>query len=144
MLLVCASCGAQPDLAGTDLIYPEALVKKLDQQPRPAIFYVGPPVLYRAAHIPGSQPAGPASKPEALATLKTAVSGLNHDTEIVIYCGCCPWHDCPNVRPAMRLLHDMGFKRAKALYLPTNMRTDWTATGYPVHRPQGPDGRFAQ
>ena len=64
--------------------------------------------------------------------LKAAVDKLPRDREIVIYCGCCPWDHCPNVKPAMELLKQMGFTKAKALYVPDNLKVDWIDRGYPV------------
>jgi rhodanese-related sulfurtransferase len=89
-------------------------------------------VLYRGKHIPNSLYAGPASTPEGLATLQAAAAKLPRDAEIVVYCGCCPWDHCPNMRPAMDLLRRMGFTRVKALYIPTNMVKDWFDQGYPA------------
>jgi hypothetical protein len=100
--------------------------------PRPALFHVGFAVLYRGKHIPDSIYAGPASTPEGLAAFRDAVSKLPRDAEIVVYCGCCPWDHCPNIKPAMELLKQMGFTRAKALHVPTNMAADWFDLGYPA------------
>jgi rhodanese-related sulfurtransferase len=97
-----------------------------------AVFQVGPNVLYRGKHIPGSVYAGPASRPEGLELLKQAVDKLARDREIILYCGCCPWGNCPNVKPAMEMLKQMGFTHAKAMYIETNFAKDWTDKGYPV------------
>src|SRR5690348_7029516 len=99
---------------------------------KPAVFHVGFPVLYRGKHIPASVYAGPGSKPEGLDALKQAVASLPHDREIVIYCGCCPFDRCPNVRLAVALLKQMGFQKVKVLDLPTNFAADWIDHGYPV------------
>jgi thiosulfate/3-mercaptopyruvate sulfurtransferase len=98
----------------------------------PIIIHVGPNVLYRGKHIPGAVYAGPASRPEGLELLKQAVDRLPRDTEIILYCGCCPWGNCPNVKPAMALLQEMGFTHAKAMYVETGFGRDWTDKGYPV------------
>ena len=116
--------------ADSTLIEPPGLVARLSS--KPAIFHVGPNVLYRSKHIPGAIYAGPGSKSEGLALLKESVSGLPRDREIVIYCGCCPWDRCPNVQPAMALLNEMGFKRVKALHLAQNFKTDWIDHNYPI------------
>ena len=121
--------------AATDvpLIQPKDLADALTaKDTKPEIVHVGFNVLYRGKHIPGSIYAGPASKPEGLAALKAAVDKLPRDGELVIYCGCCPWDHCPNMRPAMGLLKEMGFTKAKALYVPDNFKTDWIDHGYPV------------
>ncbi len=99
---------------------------------KPVVLHVGFNVLYRSKHIPGSIYAGPAARPEGLAALRAAVEKLPRNREIVVYCGCCPWDHCPNIRPAMELLRQMGFTRAKALYTPVNFKVDWIDHGYPV------------
>ena len=106
---------------------------------KPALFHVGFAVLYRGKHIPASVYAGPGSKPEGLDALKQAVASLPHDREIVIYCGCCPFDRCPNVRLAVALLKQMGFQKVKVLDLPTNFAADWIDHGYPVET--GPAGK---
>jgi len=97
-----------------------------------AIFQVGPNVLYRSKHIPGAVYAGPGSKPEGLELLKAAVEKLPRDADLVIYCGCCPWDRCPNVKPALELLQKMGFTHVRAMHVATNFKTDWIDHGYPV------------
>jgi hypothetical protein len=115
------------------LVQPKDLAAEMEARgARPAIFHVGFNVLYRSKHIAGSIYAGPAAKPEGLALLRAAVEKLPRNREIVIYCGCCPWDHCPNVRPAMELLKQMGFTKAKALYVPDNLKVDWIDHGYPV------------
>ena len=96
------------------------------------LIQVGFAVMYRMGHIPGSQYAGPASKPEGLAALKKLVANLPRNQEVIIYCGCCPWDDCPNIRPAYRALKEMGFTNFKVLDIPERLGTDWTAKGYPI------------
>jgi hypothetical protein len=119
----------------SDLIEPQALAARITSSaPKPKILYVGFPILYRGAHISGAELAGPASKPEGLERLKQTAAKLPRSQELIIYCGCCPWDRCPNVRPAFRLLHEMGFTRLKLVTIPTNMSTDWVTKGYPVER----------
>lgn len=98
------------------------------------LIHVGFPVTYRLAHIPGSELAGPASKPDGLDLLKKAVADLPHDRQIVLYCGCCPWDKCPNIRPALAALRAMGFTHVRAMSIPTSFKTDWTDKGYPVEK----------
>jgi thiosulfate/3-mercaptopyruvate sulfurtransferase len=113
-----------------------ALIQPADLNARlaakPAIFQVGPNVLYRSKHIAGATFAGPGSKAEGIALLKAAVESLPRDREIVIYCGCCPWDKCPNIQPAMESLKQMGFTRVKALYIADNFKANWIDKGYPV------------
>jgi hypothetical protein len=112
------------------LVQPADLAAHLSA--KPAIFYVGPNVLYRSKHIPASVFAGPGSRADGLELLKKAAADLPRDGEVVIYCGCCPWDRCPNVKPAVDLLKQMGFTRARVLYLPDNFKTNWIDKGYPV------------
>lgn len=122
----------------SDLIQPEALAERLANASanKPPILYVGFPVLYRSSHIPAAILTGPVSKPEGMEALRQAVAKLPHDAELVIYCGCCPFDRCPNVRPAFAELKKMGFTKVTLLSIPTNMATDWIAKGYPVERPK--------
>jgi hypothetical protein len=92
--------------------------------------------LYRGGHIPGAVLGGPASTPVGLETLKRAVEKVPKNREIILYCGCCPWAACPNVRPAIDLLHQLGFKEVKALVIASNLEADWTAKGYPLEKGQ--------
>jgi thiosulfate/3-mercaptopyruvate sulfurtransferase len=119
----------------SDLIQPQTLAARIaGTAPKPRILYVGFPILYHTAHITGAELAGPASKPDGLELLKQAAAKLPRDQDLIIYCGCCPWDHCPNVRPAFRLLHEMGFTRLKLMTIPTNLSTDWIAKGYPTER----------
>jgi thiosulfate/3-mercaptopyruvate sulfurtransferase len=113
------------------LVQPEELQAQLaGKGARPAIFMVGPNFLYRSNHIPGAIYAGPGAMETGLAVLKMEAGKLPRDREVVLYCGCCPWDHCPFIKPAMNLLKEMGFTKAKALYLPTGFRADWLDKGY--------------
>jgi hypothetical protein len=90
------------------------------------------PVLYRQRHIIHAEYAGPANSAEGIELLKKAAAKLQKNEEIVIYCGCCPMADCPNIRPAYSTLAELGFTHVKVLDLATNFHTDWVAKGYPV------------
>jgi hypothetical protein len=117
----------------SELIEPADFVKRLRGEKKPLrLICVTFPVLYRQKHIPHAQLAGPTNKPEGIAALRAAVQTLPRNEEVVIYCGCCPMKNCPNIRPAYRLLKDLGFERLGVLDLPTNFHTDWVAKGYPV------------
>jgi hypothetical protein len=101
---------------------------------KPLVIQVGFNVLYRSAHIAGTVYAGPGSKPEGLEALKALVEKEPRDREIVIYCGCCPWEKCPNIRPAFAALHEMGFRHVSALYVPENLAKDWIDKGLPTDK----------
>jgi thiosulfate/3-mercaptopyruvate sulfurtransferase len=98
------------------------------------LIHVGFRVLYDQGHIPGSQYAGPGVKPEGLVALRKLVDKLPRNQEIVIYCGCCPSEECPNIRPAFRALKQMGFSNLKLLDIPLRLETDWAAKGYALTR----------
>jgi len=116
------------------VIQPKDLAAQLKAKgAKPALFYVGFAVMYKK-HIPGAINTGPASRAQGLDGLKAAVAGLPRDREVVLYCGCCPWDQCPNMKPALALLKQMGFTGAKSLVIPTNFATDWVDHGYPVEQ----------
>lgn len=96
----------------------------------PLILQVGSRVMYAQAHIPGSVYAGPGSQAAGLQLLEKAVASTAKGRLIVIYCGCCPWNRCPNVGPAYKRLHDLGFTNVKVLYIANNFGDDWVAKGY--------------
>ena len=82
--------------------------------------------------IEGAKHIGPVSDPANLAAFKKAIADLPQNTLIVIYCGCCPFTKCPNIKPAFDELKRLGFTNAKVLDLPTNLKTNWIASGYPL------------
>lgn len=126
----------------SDLMEPAHLAALLgSRKPRPTILCVAFPVLYRQRHIVGAAYAGPGNKAEGIAALKTAVASLPKDSEIVLYCGCCPMVKCPNIRPAYSALKDSGFTNVHALHIPQNFHTDWAEKGYPVEPETGTPAR---
>jgi thiosulfate/3-mercaptopyruvate sulfurtransferase len=114
------------------ILQPAELVQMLNTSAKPLVLQTGSHVLYAEAHIPGAEYAGPAGTPAGIDALRARVSGINRDSLIVIYCGCCPWSRCPNIRPAYEELRTLGFTNVKALYLAQNFGTDWVDKGYPV------------
>jgi len=119
-------------------LQPADLAKELSdpKSKKPLIVCVGFKSLYQSAHIPGAVFHGPAAGPEGLAELKRWAKSVSPSQPIVIYCGCCPMARCPNVRPAFRALHDMGFAKLKVLFLETDLARDWVQKGFPVQRGQ--------
>jgi thiosulfate/3-mercaptopyruvate sulfurtransferase len=112
---------------------PEELVKVLTAKAnKPLLIHVGFHVLYLQAHIPNSEYIGPASDSAALEKLRTRVKSLPRNTFIVIYCGCCPWDHCPNVKPAHDALAAMGFTNIKVLHVADNIGTNWRDKGFPT------------
>jgi thiosulfate/3-mercaptopyruvate sulfurtransferase len=113
----------------TQLIAPADLAKMITDQnvKQPIVFSVGP-----GAIIKGSIEIGPAKDSANLAKFKQQLGHLSKDADIVIYCGCCPFEHCPNIRPAFSLLNQMKFTRHKLLNLEHNIKIDWINKGYPV------------
>jgi len=116
------------------LINPADLVKALQSSggDEPLMVQVGSHVLYSQAHIPGSEYIGPAGSASGLEQLRKRVASLPKNKYIVLYCGCCPWEHCPNVKPADDALHALGFTNVKVLYIANNFGTDWVDKGYPI------------
>jgi thiosulfate/3-mercaptopyruvate sulfurtransferase len=93
---------------------------------KPVIICVGP-----GAMIKGSLDIGPVNEKENLEKLKQLLSKQRRNTNLIIYCGCCPFVHCPNIRPAFNLLNEMKFSNAHLLNIEHNLKTDWIAKGYP-------------
>lgn len=111
------------------LLAPADLAKVLNdpKSPKPIVFCIG-----MDAVIKGSIDIGPAMNAENLNTLKQKLGKLPKNSKIVVYCGCCPFSRCPNIRPAMGLLKEMQFTNYKLLNLPQNVKVDWIDKGYPM------------
>jgi len=120
-------------IPASHLIEPDELAKLLASPTaeKPLLIHVGFHVLYVQGHIPNSEYFGPASDATALQKLRDRVQSLPRNQFIVLYCGCCPWDHCPNLKPADDALHALGFTNVKALHIPNNIATDWRDKGYP-------------
>jgi len=117
----------------TSLISPDELAKSLRTVKRaPLILNVGPRSMYIQAHIPGSEYMGAGSSDAGQQKLRERVQALPKNSAIVLYCGCCPWSDCPKVHPAYQLLHALGYTNVKVVYIANDFGTDWVNKGYPV------------
>jgi hypothetical protein len=133
-----SSAPTQPptsELPGSpELIRPEEVARALQSftTTKPIIFNVGPRVIYVQAHIPGAEYIGPTAGPQGLEKLRARAAPLPRDSFIVVYCGCCPWEHCPNVRPAYKELKQMGFTRLKVLHIANSFGSDWVEKGYPT------------
>jgi len=136
---VSSSASALPSEPWTDgeTVKPGDLVKEMANAKgnnRPVVVCAGFRVLYEGAHVPGAVYHGPASKPEGLNDLKKWAQGVPRSSNVVIYCGCCPFDKCPNIRPAFETLHSMGFQHLRVLLLPNNLAKDWVGQGYPTEK----------
>ena len=132
VLMLAVGFDARPENRG--LLNPEELVKILQSSKgdKPLLIQVGFRVLYQQAYIPGSEYIGPASSESGLEQFRKRMSSLPRSKFIVIYCGCCPWDRCPNVKPAADALRALGFTNVKVLYISDNFGANWVDKGYPV------------
>jgi thiosulfate/3-mercaptopyruvate sulfurtransferase len=115
-----------------DLVQPKDVAARLKSNPKPLILQVGFETLYKSSHLPDAEYAGPASNPKGLEAIRKAVANVAKEREIIIYCGCCPWDHCPNIKPAFDLLKGLGFKNVKAMMIANNLDADWIKKGYPI------------
>lgn len=104
-----------------------AAVIKSDKNTKPVIISVGPSGL-----IKGAINIGPAREEANVASLKKLLAKEKKYKEVIVYCGCCPYKNCPNIRPAFTVLNSMGFTNFKLLDLPQNLKADWIDKGYPM------------
>jgi thiosulfate/3-mercaptopyruvate sulfurtransferase len=117
-----------------EVMPPQKLAKMLEDSTAelPMIHCVGP-----MAMIPHSEHFGEAHKDSAIQAYRKALEDLPKDSSLVFYCGCCPFEDCPNIRPAYRLLEDMGFEDYHLLGLRTSLKADWIDRDFPVRSTEG-------
>lgn len=85
------------------------------------------------AIIKNSFNAGPGQDDASIKKMKTYLNKVSKDKEVVLYCGCCPFIKCPNIRPAFKTVTNLGFKNVKLLNIPQNIKVDWIDKGYPVN-----------
>jgi len=113
------------------LLQPSDLAKTLNdpKSKKPILLSIG-----FGGGIKGSKEMGAARDKEGMDNLKKELSKLPKNSDIVIYCGCCPFDRCPNVRPAFTLLNEMKFTNHKLLNLTQNLKTDWIDKGYPSEK----------
>ncbi|MBS3915617.1 MAG: rhodanese-like domain-containing protein [Bacteroidetes bacterium] len=111
------------------LMQPAELAKKISNGDTQDIyiFDMGP-----AAEIKHSIHIGEGQDTNNIINLQKMLNPLNKNANIVIYCGCCPFKDCPNIRPAFQLLNQMKFVNHKLLNLENNIKVDWIDKGYPL------------
>jgi len=129
-LLFSATSEAQNPVNWTEkqLLEPADLVNAIaTKKDVPVIISVGP-----GATIPGSVNVGMVNNVQGLQKLQAQLKTMDKDTKIVIYCGCCPFEHCPNVRPAIDALKDMKFNNYYLLNLPHNIKKDWIDKGYAI------------
>jgi thiosulfate/3-mercaptopyruvate sulfurtransferase len=101
---------------------------------RAIIIYVGFRTLFEGGHVPGAAFHGTSSKEDGLVELKKFLATLPKSANLIIYCGCCPFDRCPNIRPAYNAVHDLGFSNVRVLVLPISFAADWVEKGYAIQK----------
>lgn len=92
------------------------------------IISIGPDAI-----IKGSVNIGATMSNENIKKLKNYLKNIPREKEVVLYCGCCPFNICPNIRPAFKTLKEMGFKNPKLLNIPKNIKVDWLDKNFPTN-----------
>lgn len=131
VIVSCTSFSKQTNIDpwnANQLLAPAELAKTMNDNllPQPIIICVGPGAL-----IKNSINIGSTHDEQNLQKLKEKLALFPKNANIVIYCGCCPFEHCPNIRPAFKLLNDMHFTDQKLLNLEHNLKVDWIDKGYP-------------
>lgn len=118
------------------LMTPQELARELAHPSgkKPVIVCVGFQFLYEGAHIPGAVWEGPARDAAGIARLKQWAESVPKDRPVIIYCGCCPFYRCPNVRPAFKALREAGLTHLRVLDIEQDFAKDWVEKGYPVRK----------
>jgi hypothetical protein len=140
-VLAAAAAPRPPQTSGTQsippgiVLDPAQLVDMLSKPgERPAVICVGFKFLYDAAHIPGSLFRGPGREGAGIVSLAQWAGNAPKNKLAVIYCGCCPWAQCPNVEPAYVALKKMGLAQVKVLRIDRNFGADWVTKGFPTEK----------
>lgn len=94
---------------------------------KPIIFNVGPMENIKTAVFVGR-----ATSATCVEKMKSTLSMESKTKPIVVYCGCCSYASCPNIKPAYDALVSQGFKNVKVLELPEGIKPDWVAKNYPM------------
>lgn len=112
-----------------ELISTKTLADKINQEDNTLkIFSIGFDNI-----IKGSVDIGPGGEEENLNKLKESLKDIPKTETVIIYCGCCPFAQCPNIRPAFQLLKDLGYENPKLVDIPSNIKVDWLDKNYPVN-----------
>lgn len=94
---------------------------------KPVIFNVGPMDNIKTAVFVGR-----GTSATCVEKMKSTLSMESKTKPVVVYCGCCSYASCPNIKPAYDALLAQGFKNVKVLELPEGIKPDWVAKGYPM------------
>jgi len=96
---------------------------------KPLVLNVGPMEL-----IKGAVDVGRATSVTGIEKIKSTLAMENKNRTVVVYCGCCSYASCPNIKPAYDAVISAGFKNAKVLELPEGIKPDWVAKDYPMEQ----------
>ena len=134
MLIAAAPVPVVAELPADPVTVQPAEVAKLlsEKGEKPLLLHVGFKKLYQGAHIPNSEYFGPGTDDAVMDKLKARVAKLSKTAPILIYCGCCPWERCPNIKAAWKVLRALGFTNVKAMFVAKDFGEDWADKGYPV------------
>jgi len=102
---------------------------KLNAKDKPLIFNVGP-----MENIKDAIAVGAATNLTFASKMQSTLAIENKTKAIVVYCGCCSYASCPNIKPAYDILIAQGFKNTKVLELPEGIKPDWVAKGFPMEK----------
>jgi thiosulfate/3-mercaptopyruvate sulfurtransferase len=129
VVVACFSFAQNPvNWTKEQLLEPAQLAQIIQKnEAAPIVYSIGP-----GAVIKNSINIGSVKEPANMQEFKKQLSKLPKDARIVVYCGCCPFEHCPNVRPAVAALNEMKFTNYKLLNLSHNVKTDWLDKGYPA------------
>jgi len=126
---------AAREIPAANQIEPKQWAEMLAQsKEKPAAVCVGFQFLYTSAHVPGAVYLGPARTDAGLDLLRKWAEKLPRNKMLLIYCGCCPWDNCPNIHPAFEALRKMGFTRIKVVHITQDFDKDWVEQGFPIEK----------
>jgi thiosulfate/3-mercaptopyruvate sulfurtransferase len=94
---------------------------------KPMVFNVGPMEQIKTAIFVGK-----GTSATSIEKMKSTLAMENKNKAVVVYCGCCSYASCPNIKPAYDALISLGFKNVKVLELPEGIKPDWVAKGFPM------------
>ncbi len=91
----------------SELLEPAFLAANLKQAPAkwPLVLNIG-----AVEDIKGAKHIGAVSEDKNIKALKSSVAALSKNTMVIIYCGCCPFTKCPNIKPAFLNLKKWGLQ----------------------------------
>jgi hypothetical protein len=127
----CLSCSQNSEpWKKNQLLEPNTLSEMILKKTKlPHIISIGP-----GAVIDSSISVGETRFSDNFDKLNEILKSIDKKDQIILYCGCCPFEHCQNIRPAFSLLNDLGYKNHSLLNLSNNIKTDWIDLGYPTKK----------